>query len=178
MEKENLDKKIEAILFYKNEPLSKVFLAKTLETNVSEIENAIKVLDERLSKNSGLCLITSQDKLSLSTNKEMSVLIEKISKEEMSEDIGKAGLETLSIILYKEGVSKREIDYIRGVNSSFILRNLLIRGLIERVVSDNDKRLFVYKPSIALLAHLGIKNREQLPNYDMLNSKLKNIEEI
>jgi segregation and condensation protein B len=71
-------------------------------------------------------------------------------------DLGKAGLETLSIILYQGPISRAEIDYIRGVNSNFILRNLLIRGLIERVENPHDQRSFLYKPTLELISYLGL----------------------
>lgn len=177
MQTENLDKKIEAVLFYKNEPMETKKLAGILEVSEGEIKLGIQKLKERL-VGGGLVLIENGDEVSLATSKENSQLIEKIAKDEMSSDIGKAGLETLSIILYKEGVSRREIDYIRGVNSSFILRNLLIRGLIERYPSETDKRLFVYKPTIALFAHLGIKNKEELPEYVILKEKVDDIKEV
>lgn len=177
MQTENLDKKIEAVLFYKNEPMETKKLASILEVNEGEIKLGIRKLKERL-VGGGLVLIENGDEVSLATSRESSQLIEKIAKDEMSSDIGKAGLETLSIILYKEGVSRREIDYIRGVNSSFILRNLLIRGLIERYPSETDKRLFVYKPTIALFAHLGIKNKEELPEYVILKEKVDDIKEV
>lgn len=177
MQTENLDKKIEAVLFYKNEPVEIKKLANILELDENNIKIGISKLKERL-ENSGLCLLENSTEISLATNKENSELIEKIAKDELSSDIGKAGLETLSIILYKDGVSRREIDYIRGVNSSFILRNLTIRGLVERSPSKEDKRLFIYKPTIALFAHLGIRNREELPEYAILKDKLTEIQEI
>ncbi len=177
MQTENLDKKIEAILFYKNEPIEIKKLSSILETGEVDIRAGISKLKERL-QNSGLTLVENESQVSLATSKENSDLIEKIAKDELSSDIGKAGLETLSIVLYKDGVSRREIDYIRGVNSSFILRNLTIRGLVERLPSKDDKRLFLYKPTISLLAHLGISSREELPEYDILKEKVSEIQEI
>lgn len=175
MNQENLDKKIEAVLFYKNEPIEISKLTKILESKEDEIRSGVAKLKQRL-ENSGLCIIETNNEISLATSPENSDLLEKIARDEMSSEIGKAGLETLSIILYKGGVSRREIDYIRGVNSSFILRNLTVRGLVERVQSDQDKRLLVYRPTISLFAHLGIRNKEELPEYDILKDKLENIE--
>ncbi len=92
----------------------------------------------------------------------------------MKRDIGKAGAETLSIVLYKGPISRSEIDRIRGVNSSFILRNLLIRGLVEREVVKNNA-LFSITPS--LLAHLGISNKTELPNYAQVLDELEKFEQ-
>ena len=85
----------------------------------------------------------------------------------------KASLETLSIILYKNTASRAEIDYIRGVNSSFILRNLLVRGLIEIEAKRGEDRNYVYKPSLNLLEHLGVKSLEELPDFASVSAKLK-----
>ena len=82
----------------------------------------------------------------------------------MSSEIGKAGLETLAIVLYNGPVSRREIDYIRGVNSSFILRNLCVRGLVEREADSKDQKIFKYRSSLNLLAHLGIKRLKSYLN--------------
>ncbi|KKT20352.1 MAG: Chromosome segregation and condensation protein, ScpB [Parcubacteria group bacterium GW2011_GWB1_43_8] len=84
-------------------------------------------------------------------------------------------LEHLSeqLIIYKNTASRAEIDYIRGVNSSFILRNLLVRGLIEREVKRGEDRSYVYKPSLSLLEHLGVKSLEELPDFVSISAKLK-----
>jgi segregation and condensation protein B len=90
-------------------------------------------------------------------------------------DLGKAGLETLTIILYKHPIKRSEIDYIRGVNSSFILRNLLIRGLIERLTEKEGLgRGYLYKPTLELLSHLGVSKIENLPESASITSELEN----
>jgi len=73
--------------------------------------------------------------------------------------------------MYRGPISRAEIDRIRGVNSSFILRNLLIRGLIER--SDGgSERSYSYQTTPSLLAHLGIEHKEQLTNYATVAAEL------
>ena len=79
-------------------------------------------------KGRGLSLVRTDDEVMLGTAKEFSGLIEDLAKEELSRDLGKAGLETLSIVLYLGPITRADIDYIRGVNSQFILRALLIRA--------------------------------------------------
>ena len=120
-----------------------------------------------------LRVMRNGDELEMRTSPEASTLIEKLTKEELYRDLGKAGLETLSIILYKSPIKRSEIDYIRGVNSSFIIRNLLIRGLIERVTEkEGAGRGFSYKPTIDLLAHLGVAKLEDLPEYAAVKAEL------
>ena len=160
----NIDSKIEAILFYKNEPVSVREMARLLRFSSSEIEESLEILDKRL-RGGGLILMRREDDLSLGTNPGVSPLIEEMVKGELARDLGVASLDTLSIILYYGPIGKAQIDNIRGVNSSFILRNLLIRGLIAREVNDKDQRSFLYKPTIDLLAYLGIQKVELLDGY-------------
>ena len=170
-----LEQKIEAILFYKNEPMEIKKLAQLLVVNGKEVHEALQNLSQNL-KNHGLCLIETDEEVSLATAPEVRTLIEQITKEEMSKEIGKAGLETLAIILYNGPMSRREVDYIRGVNSSFILRNLCVRGLLERELDQKDQRIFKYKNSLALLAHLGLKNKEELPEFETFKKSLAEFE--
>ena len=82
-------------------------------------------------------------------------------------------METLSIVLYKNGVSRSEIDYVRGVNSSFTLRALSVRGLVEKTIDAKDSRRYIYRPSFELLSFMGIKNVEELPDYGEVNKELQ-----
>ena len=173
----NLEQKIEAILFYKNEPLEIRELSKLLGKGENEIKEALQNLSKSL-ENRGVCLVMTETEVSLATAPEMKDLIEKIAKDEMSSEIGKAGLETLAIVLYNGPVSRREIDYIRGVNSSFILRNLCVRGLVEREADSKDQRIFKYRSSLNLLAHLGIKKVEELPEFNMFRNKIEESKDI
>jgi len=130
-------------------------------------------------QNRGLVLLQKEDELTLGTSPEFSELIEKLQKEELNKDLSKASLETLSIILYKNGISRAEIDYIRGVNSSFTLRILSIRGLITKELDKKDSRRYIYKPSFDLLSYLGIKNLEELTDFNEINKILhQTIEQI
>ncbi len=160
-----LDAQIESILFWKGEPVKLKKLAEILNVSIEEIEKGLSDLKIKL-EGRGVSLVRLEDEVSLGTASEVSELIAKLTKEELIRDLGKAGLETLTIILYKGPVKRSEIDYIRGVNSQFILRNLLVRGLIERVVNPDDERTFLYKPTFDLLSHLGITDIKDLPEHD------------
>lgn len=168
-----LDSKIEAVLFFKSEPISIKNLAKALETDTDSVEKALIELENNL-KDRGITLLRLGEEVSLGTSKKVSNIIEKITKEELTRDLGKAGLETLSIILYKSPISRREIDYIRGVNSNFILRNLLIRGLVEKVQNENDQRSFLYKPTMELLSFMGVNKITDLPDYQKVLADIEN----
>ena len=167
-----LDAKIEAILFWRAEPVSIKKLAEILKVPEGEIRDSLKILESKLT---GRCtvLVEKDDEVMLGTNPSISALIEQLTKEELNKDIGKAGLETLSIILYYGPIARRDIDYIRGVNSSFIVRNLLVRGLIEKVVNKEDQRSFLYKPTFDLMSHLGLEKLENLPEYSAVRTELE-----
>ena len=136
----NLEQKIEAILFFKGESVSRKKLAEILKVSQTEINEGIEKLKENL-KDRGIVLIEKENELALGTAPELGKLIENLQKEELNKELSKASLETLSIVLYKNGVSRAEIDYIRGVNSSFTLRALSVRGLIEKEVDVKDGSL-------------------------------------
>jgi segregation and condensation protein B len=171
----SLDSQIEAVLFYKTEPFSYDALASFLGLSPEEIRTACTLLHTKLEER-GVRLIMTDSHVQLVTAPEQSELIEKLRKDELSRDIGKAGAETLAIILYRGPISRAEIDRIRGVNSTFILRNLLVRGLIERRDNPHDSRSFTYATSPALLTHLGITRREELPDFESVVSAIESFE--
>lgn len=169
-----LDQQIEAVLFYKGEPVKIKKLSALLEKEEGEIKNSLDVLNERLK--GGLRLVFNGDEVMLGTAPELSSLITNITKEELNKDLGKAGLETLSIILYKGEISKKDLDYLRGVNSSFILRNLSIRGLVEKF-DKNGIRSSFYKPTMELLSMLGLSKVEDLPEYQKVMEDMQKLNE-
>jgi len=164
--------KIEAYLFFQGEPVNIKNIAKTLNQDIETVEEALKVLDKKVDMESGIVLIRYDDMITLGTHKDVSDFIEDIIKDDLQKELGKSALETLAIILYQGPVKRSDIDYVRGVNSQFILRNLLIRGLIARVDDPSDERAFLYKPSLELMSFLGISDIKQLPDFDEVINKL------
>ncbi|MCA9361090.1 SMC-Scp complex subunit ScpB [Candidatus Kaiserbacteria bacterium] len=167
-----LDLQIEGLLFYKASPIKIKALSKQLAVEESEVKVAAEALKERLGQGATRLIMTETD-LELVTAPELDPLIETIRRDEMKRDIGKAGAETLAIILYKGPVTRSEIDRVRGVNSSFILRNLQIRGLVARVQSDRGNE---YNITPNLLAHLGIESKNDLPEYSSVLDTLEKFE--
>lgn len=163
-----LDVLIEGLLFYKAAPQNKEKLMKLFAVNKEEFDSAVRILSTRLQ--SGAIRLTETDtEIQLVTAPELSEFIESLRKSDVTGDIGKAGAETLAIILYREPISRVEIDRIRGVNSSFILRNLLMRGLISRESITGNGFQFRVTPN--LLNHLGVTSKQNLPNFsEFMNS--------
>ena len=169
-----LESKIEGLLFYKGEDVQIKKLAELLNVTEDEIEESLKKLELSL-QGRGLVLIRKEDRVVLGITSELSSLIEGIRKDEITKELSRASLDTLSIILYKNEVSRSEIDYIRGVNSSFILRNLLVRGLIEKIIDPKDSRRFLYHPTFDTLSFMGITSIDQLPNYNEVRAQLQEV---
>lgn len=162
------DVEIEGLLFYRATPQKKSALKELLQLSDDDLQLALDTLRERL-LSGALRLVETTETVALMTAAELSPLIERIRRDEMRSEIGKAGIETLAIILYREPISRAEIDRIRGVNSSFSLRALLMRGLIERRPGSGGAHLFSATP--ALYAHLGITKKHELPKFaEIMNS--------
>lgn len=168
----DLASRVEGILFFKSEPMTISALARITGSQETEITAALLMLEGAL-QSRGIVLVREAEKVTLMTSPQLAATLEEMRRDELKRDIGKAGAETLAIISYQECVTRAEIDYIRGVNSTFILRNLLVRGLIERVPHPHDQRSFAYRPTIALYAHLGITRKEELPNYEEIQDAIR-----
>ena len=166
-----MQQKIESILFYKNEPVSLRDLSVWLEVSEDEVKAGLEALQEAL-RGRGIVLLENRGEYSLATSPDSSSLIEQMVKEELSKDLSGASLETLAVVLYKSPVTRKEIEYIRGVNVSFSLRNLLLRGLIEKIPSKLDERIFLYTPTSDALKYLGVTSVTELPGYTEVTKEI------
>ncbi|MSR70985.1 SMC-Scp complex subunit ScpB [Candidatus Kaiserbacteria bacterium] len=170
-----METKLEALLFALGRPVSRKELAGMLGAPAEEVETAIHNLSRVAGR--GVVLVDDGKEVELRASGEASALIEKIRKEEYGRDIGKAGLEALSAVLYRGPLTRAEIDFIRGVNSSQTLRTLTLRGLVRRVQNPKDERSFLYEPTTELLAELGVERPGDLPDYAQVRDKLQQLEE-
>jgi len=166
----NLKSVVESILFSIGEPISIEKLAKTLEKDKDLIKNTVQELEKDYeAENRGLRILIKNEAIQLASAPKNSHHIEKLIKDELQEELTPASLEALAIIAYKGPLTRAEIEEIRGVNSNFILRNLLIRGLVERKGHPEDTRAYIYEISFNFLRKLGLKSVEELPDYKKLN---------
>lgn len=176
MEKEKLMAKIEAVLFARGEAAEIAALSRIAGAKIEEIEDALALLSEEMKKDSrGLTLIRAGQKAQIATKPEFAALVEEMIKEELSGDLGPASVEALAIIAYLGPISRAEIEYYRGVNSSFTLRSLLMRGLIERASSLEKHGRYHYQVSVDFLKHLGISKIDELPEHGKLKDELEKI---
>ena len=176
MAMENLEQKLaelEALLFIHGEPLTRKKAEKILEVSKEELESLVSEFETRLSaEGRGLTLVRDEEKIQFATKPQFAKLVEGFVKEEMSEDLTPATLEVLSIIAYLSPVTRSEIDYRRGVNSSFTIRNLMLRGLIERFPDPERPSSLLYRPTFEFFRHLGVKGKEELPDFEKFKAAL------
>lgn len=165
---------VEALLFASGEPIEKKRLAGFLNIKETDLAVVFRALSNSLER-SGLALIETAAEVELRTASEASAIVKKFFESELTRDLGRASLETLAVIAYRaglpgQGVTRGEVDWVRGVNSSTSLRTLLMRGLIEGKTDESDKRRTRYTMTTEALAHLGIARTENLPRFNELSA--------
>jgi len=172
-----IKKYLESILFISNKPLTAKKLAEICGRQKAEIETVLESLKrEYNNSDKGIKIIEYDGKIQMATDLESSEIVEKFLKQELTGEMTRPQLETLTIIAYRGPVTKMELEQIRGVNCSLILRNLLIRGLAE---SKLDKKIqtTVYNVTLDFVRFLGLTNIQDLPDFERL-SKHETIESI
>lgn len=162
----NIKNIIESILFVAGDEVSFVQLAQITEQSEEGVKLAIMELnDDYQKRSSGLRLVMDSTKVQMVTDNQNKAILEKFFKVSSEGELSRSALETVSIIAYRGPITRVEIENIRGVNCSFILRHLAIRGLIERVNSTNDSRSYLYQVSLEFLRFMGVSRVEDLPQY-------------
>lgn len=166
--------KIETILFIEAISISISEIAKKLKITESECLKILKELKNKYQKEQSIFdIIVINDSAQLVVKKELTFFVKDYFRQSGdSNSFSPAMLEVLSIIVYKNPVRKAEIEKIRGVNCSLILRKLLIIGLINQKKSDSNREGFFYTPSLKLFRKMGISRLEDLPDYDRLSKEL------
>lgn len=172
MEENKLQSIVESILFVSGEPVKKAKLVKILASvaKAEEVEKTLEMLSEKYSKTeSGLMLLKKGEEVQLVSNSENAEYVEQLVKSELQDSLSNAAMEVVSIVAYRGPIAKSEIEAIRGVNCSYTLRNLLLRGLIERNDNPRDNRGYVYSISFDFLKKLGVDDVKKMPEYATLS---------
>lgn len=166
----DLAKIIEGVLLVSGQAQKRSALARIVGRPKQEIDDAIKGLDEQLSDR-GIRIFISDDTVGLVSAPEIAEFTKKLIHEELETNLSKSAIETLTIILYKAPVTRAAIDYIRGVNSSYTLQQLLTRGIIDRNPNPQDSRSYVYSPSSKFITHMGLLKPDDLPAFEELEKE-------
>ena len=169
-EEKNLPAILESVLFVHGEPMALERLAALAGADKNAVKTALSRLAEIL-EGRGVMLIEKDGSWQLGSRPTYARYVEALVKGEFGDELSRAAMETLAVVAYKGLISRTHIEYIRGVNSSFTLRALLMRGLIERVDNPKDARAYLYRTSIDFLKHLGLARTEDLPRYQELSQE-------
>lgn len=170
----NLKSILESLIFTSGKPIEIKKLAKFANVNEKEVKESLEELSsDYKNQKRGLSLILQSNQVQMVSAPELSKFVKKVVIDELQEDLSKAALETLSIIAYRGPITRATIEAIRGVNCVYILRNLLIRGLITKAKSEKDARMSIYEVSFDFLRHLSISRVQDLPDYEKLHKEVK-----
>ena len=166
----SLISQIESILFVAGKPLTAKKISKVLNCEEQMAQEALKNLVTKYNiPDSGVIIISNNGDYQMVSSAENKEAAEKFVKAEIGGELTRPQLETLTVISYRGPITKPEIEQIRGVNCSLILRNLLMRGLIKEH-EDPTGLLSKYEITIEYLRHLGLSDIKELPDYDTLHN--------
>lgn len=164
---------IEAILFAAAKPIKIVALQKILGLSQEIAREAVDDIAARYNvERSGIQLLEHEGSVQFVSNAASGEDVVKFLRVEASGPLTRPSLETLTIISYRAPITKPEIEIIRGVNCSLIIRNLLIRGYIEER-QDAQRLQPVYILSHDFLRALGVKRVEDLPEFETFSTNEK-----
>lgn len=169
-----LSAQIESILLFRGGAVLQSELCAATSATEEEVTQAIGDL-EALYEGRGMRVVVGHGRVALTTAEESAALIETLRREELEGPLGRAGLETLAVIMYRGPVARADIEYIRGVNVSSALRSLMIRGLIVRVDNPDDKRAFLYQTTPEVPAYFGVTRIEDVPEFTQIRAELERI---
>lgn len=169
---DTLASQIESLLFLESKPFSFAQISKVCGVKKEEVVAAIEHLQSQYAdRKGGVQLVVDQNRAQLTTSQHNTAFVSEYLKAESTAELTRPSLETLTIIAYRGPVPKSEIELIRGVNCSLILRNLLIRGLVEQT-SETDAGSPVFAVTTDFLRHLGVSHARDLPDYEELNKNV------
>ena len=161
--------KIESILFVASKPLLTKKIAAALKINDKEALEFLKELQLKYNgEDSGIAILNNGDEWQMVASADNKEVSENFLKAEVSGELTRPQLETLTVVSYCGPITKPELEQIRGVNCSLILRNLMLRGLVKEN-EDSANLLPAYEITMDYLRHLGLNSLEELPNYSELH---------
>ena len=166
---ELLKSKVESLLFIAAKPLSVKQLSELTKDGENEIMAACEELVAEYKANQrGIQIIKDGNKFQMVSSPENAKLIQEFIKDETTGELSRPSMEALTIIAYRSPISKLDLDRIRGVNCSLIIRNLLLRGLIEAKF-DKKKNETYYNVSFDFIRFLGVNDVSELPEFERLS---------
>lgn len=159
---------LEAVLFAAASPVSYSRLSEVMGLKIGLIHEMCQALSNDYERRcSGIRMQFLDAQVQLTTAPEASSAVETFLGLEATQKLSRAALETLTIVAYRQPVSRPAIESIRGVNSEYILRGLLTRGLIEELGrADSPGRPILYGTTQDFLLYFGLSSLSDLPPYE------------
>lgn len=158
-----LEASLEALFFVAPGAVTSAQLAAALELPVAEVEAGLDALAQNLAGR-GLRLQRHRGRFQLTTAPETAPIIERFLGLESSSRLSRAALEALAIILYRQPVTRPQIDAIRGVNSDYVVKSLLLKGLVQEVGrAELPGRPILYSVTAECLQYFGLASLDELP---------------
>lgn len=159
---------LEALLFVAKDPLRSEKIAEIMEISQENIHELVETLQERYADPlSGLVLIELDNGYKIGTKPSLARYIEILYKQP-TQTLSNAALEVLSIIAYKQPLTRGEIDFIRGVHSDTALATLVEKGLVKEIGrKDSPGRPILYGTTDAFLLHFDLKSLNDLPELEV-----------
>ncbi|GAP20950.1 SMC-Scp complex subunit ScpB [Leptolinea tardivitalis] len=160
----NLQSALEALLFIAPGPVTPDQLAEVMNVPVNQVEAELSTMSEVFEQSRGLRLQFHGGRVQLTTAPELAPFAEKFLGLDVTARLSRAALEALSIIAYRQPVTRPEVDSIRGVNSDGVLKSLLNKGLVQEVGrAEAPGRPILYGTTAEFLQHFGIDSLQKLP---------------
>ncbi|CEH35298.1 SMC-Scp complex subunit ScpB [Romboutsia lituseburensis] len=176
MRREDIKNIIEAVMFAYSEPITIEELNNIINEELSRKEIEImlnSLIDEYKENNRGIQIIRLENKYQMTTNKDYSEFIKKVLEPKKKKSLSQATLETLTIIAYKQPITKVEIEEIRGVKCDRVVQVLLENELIKEAGRlEKIGKPIIYKTTDEFLKLLSIETLEDLPPLEE-NQELK-----
>lgn len=170
MDRTELERIIEAILFAAGEPVEAARLAMAAECDPDEVEAAAKALMDRLAfERRGIRVVRLENAYQMCSSSEMSGYITKALETRKPPKLSASQLETLTIIAYYQPATKAYVEQIRGVDSSYSVGALLNKHLIEECGRLNvPGRPILYRTTADFLRTFGLESLNELPEIEKM----------
>ena len=159
---------IESVLYASGEPIELEEIAEIIECSKEFTKGLIQEMkDNYLEDNRGIQLISINDSFQLVTKSSNSRFVQKLLKTNIRQSLSQASLETMSIVAYRQPITRSSIDEIRGVKSDSALVTLVEKGLIKEAGRlDAPGRPIIYVTTDEFLRHFGLESLNMLPELE------------
>lgn len=166
MERKKAEAVIEAVLFTMGESVEVSRLAEVIEENVKTTREILQDMKKRLDEEErGISIIELEDAYQMCTRGEMYEYLLKIAKTPKKYVLTDALLETLSIVAYKQPITRLDVERVRGVNSDHAVNRLVEFGLIREVGRmDAPGRPLLFGTTEEFLRSFGVRSIDELPS--------------